>query len=156
MTFFEEYMGESTWNLSLKLGCPKDENKGVMSKGNLVEGLAWDSNLRERGIREGPLRETVLGDGKGEMVGTKKEVNEIFNCPRIMNHKKLVSKNLMGQCQKKENNIESQTSYNGFAFNAFLLLKNEYYNVGLNFVINFGINFIDFHFMVLLMCAHTK
>jgi len=98
----------------------------------------------------------VLGDGKGEMVGTKKKVNEIFNCPRIMNHKKLVSKNLMGQCQKKENNIESQTSYNGFAFNAFLLLKNEYYNVGLNFVINFGINFIDFHFMVLLMCAHTK
>ncbi len=90
------------------------------------------------------------------MVGIQKEVNAIYNCPRIMNHKKLVSKNLMDHWQKKTNNIESQTNYNGFSFNAFLLLKNQYYNVGLNFVINFGINFIDFHFMVLLMCAHTK
>ncbi len=105
MTYFEEYMGESTWNLSFKLGCPKDENKGVMSKGNLVESLAWDHNLRERGIREGRLGETTLGDGKGEMVGTKKEIKTISNCPRIMNHKKLISKNLMGQCQKKRTTL---------------------------------------------------
>lgn len=72
MTFFEEYMGESTWNLSFKLGCPKDENKAVMSKGNLVEGLAWYGNLKERGIREGLLGKTTVGDGKGDMVGTKK------------------------------------------------------------------------------------
>ncbi len=75
-----------------------------MSKGNLVEGLAWDGNLRERGIREGPLGKTTLGDGKGEMVGIEKEINAIFNCPRIMNHKKLVSKNLMGHWPKIKKN----------------------------------------------------
>jgi hypothetical protein len=41
----------------------------------------------------------MLRDGKGEMVGIEKEVNAISNCPRITNHKKLVSKNLMGHCQ---------------------------------------------------------
>jgi hypothetical protein len=86
--------------------------------------MKWDGNLRERGVREGPLGKTTLGDGHGEMVGIQKEVNAIYNCPRIMNHKKLVSKNLMDHWQKKTNNIESQTNYNGFSFNAFLLLKN--------------------------------
>ncbi len=58
--------------------------------------------------------------------------------------------------QKNRHNIEFQINHNGFAFNAFLLLKNQGYNVGLNFVVNFGINFINFHFMVPLICAHTK
>jgi hypothetical protein len=38
------------------------------------------------------------------MVGIEKEINAIFNCPRIMNHKKLVSKNLMGHWPKIKKN----------------------------------------------------
>jgi hypothetical protein len=30
-------MGGSTWQLSLKLDCPYDGNKGVASKGNPIE-----------------------------------------------------------------------------------------------------------------------
>jgi hypothetical protein len=61
---------------------PNDGNKRVVSKGNLVEGLAWDGSLRKRGTREGPLGKTTLGDGKGEMVGTTREVNATFNSSR--------------------------------------------------------------------------
>jgi hypothetical protein len=70
---------------------PNDGNKRVVSKGNLVEGFAWDGNLRKRGTREGPLR-----DGKGEMVGTTREVNAISNNSRNYKPQKISLKKLNG------------------------------------------------------------
>jgi len=59
MTFFEKYMGESTWNFSLKLGCPKDENKGVMSKGNLVRPcMRWQ--LKRKRNKRRPIRKNYI------------------------------------------------------------------------------------------------
>ncbi len=45
---FSKYMGESTWQLSLKLSCPYDGNKGVASKGNPIKKALNEMVIQEK------------------------------------------------------------------------------------------------------------
>jgi hypothetical protein len=90
------------------------------------------------------------------MVSVAKEVNAIFNNLKDHEPQRINLEKSNESLPSKGNGIESQINHNGYIFNIFFYWIKYHNNLGLHLVVNLTINFSDFLFMVVLMCAHTK
>jgi hypothetical protein len=90
------------------------------------------------------------------MASVAREVNAIFNNPKDHEQQRINLEKSNELLPSKGNGLESQINRNGYIFNIFFYWIKYDNNFGLHLVVNLTINFSDFLFMVVLMCAHTK